>query len=85
MKLGVISSENSEASYVHAVELPMRMENNDVELRFSWSNDGVEWNEVDHVTEATMLNEWVSPHSSFTGTFRSSCCQDLSDRSAWAA
>jgi xylan 1,4-beta-xylosidase len=92
IKLGVISFENSKASYVHAVELPidsaeklfLRMENNDAELRFSWSTDGVAWNEVEHIFDATMLGDWVSPHSNFTGTFWGICCQDLSDRSAWA-
>jgi xylan 1,4-beta-xylosidase len=55
-----------------------------VELRFSWSTDGVEWINVNHVFETTMLGDWVSPHSNFTGTFWGICCQDLSDRSAWA-
>jgi beta-xylosidase len=31
-----------------------------------------------------MLGDWVSPHSNFTGTFWGVCCQDLSDRAAWA-
>jgi xylan 1,4-beta-xylosidase len=92
VKLGVISSENTEASYVHAADLPLvaaerlflRMENNFTELRFFWSTDGIEWHSVDHVFEATMLGDWVSPHSNFTGTFWGVCCQDLSDRSAWA-
>lgn len=92
VKLGVISSENTQVGYVHAVELPiaaaeklfLRMENRFAELRFSWSTDGVEWSSVDHVFDATLLGDWVSPHSNFTGTFWGICCQDLSDRSAWA-
>jgi xylan 1,4-beta-xylosidase len=92
VKLGVISSENTKAGQVHVVELPfaateklfLRMENNFAELRFAWSTDGVTWNDVDHVFEATMLGDWVSPHSNFTGTFWGVCCQDLSDRSVWA-
>jgi xylan 1,4-beta-xylosidase len=91
-KLGVISSENTRAGYVQAVELPiaaaeklfLRMEIDFVELRFSWSSDGIEWTTVDQVFDATMLGDWVSPHSNFTGTFWGVCCQDLSDRSAWA-
>jgi xylan 1,4-beta-xylosidase len=92
VKLGVISSENTRVGYVHAVDLPiaaadklfLRMEADVVELRFSWSTDGVEWIKVNHVFETTMLGDWVSPHSNFTGTFWGICCQDLSDRSAWA-
>jgi xylan 1,4-beta-xylosidase len=92
VKLGVISSQDTKVGYVHAAELPlvaaeklfMRIENNFAELRFSWSTDGVGWHRVDHVFEATMLGDWVSPHSNFTGTFWGVCCQDLSDRSAWA-
>ena len=92
VKLGVISSENAKSDYVHAVELPLaaaeklflRMEIHFAELRFWWSTDGVDWHVVDHVFEATMLGDWVSPHSNFTGTFWGVCCQDLSDRSAWA-
>ncbi len=92
VKLGVISSQDSKAGYVHAAELPLaaaekiflRMDNSFAELRFSWSTDGVGWHCVDHVFESTMLGDWVSPHSNFTGTFWGICCQDLSDRSAWA-
>jgi xylan 1,4-beta-xylosidase len=92
VKLGVISSENIKVGYVHAAELPLaaaaaihlRMTVDHAELRFSWSTDGAEWMNVDHVFDATMLGDWVSPHSNFTGTFWGVCCQDLSDRSAWA-
>ncbi len=92
VKLGVISSEDAKVSYVHAAELPiaaagklfLRIENRFAELYFSWSTDGNEWTKLDHIFEATMLGDWVSPHSNFTGTFWGICCQDLSDRSAWA-
>lgn len=91
VKLGVISSENTRVSYVHAAEfsaivagkLFLRMENDYSELRFAWSPDGVEWTTLEHVFDATMLGDWVSPHSNFTGTFWGICCQDLSDRTAW--
>jgi xylan 1,4-beta-xylosidase len=92
VKLGVISSENTKAGYVHAAELPLshteklflRMEVNFTDQRFAWSTDGLAWNAVDHIFEATLLGDWVSPHSNFTGTFWGICCQDLSDRSVWA-
>ena len=92
VKLGVVSSQDTRAGYVHAAELPLaaaekihlRMENHFAELRFSWSTDGVGWHRVDHVFESTMLGDWVSPHSNFTGTFWGVCCQDLSDRNGWA-
>lgn len=93
IKLGVISSENTRTSRCEVAELPLdagdriylRMENDFDQLRFAWSLDGVAWSVVDRVFEATMLGDWVSPHSNFTGTFWGVCCQDLSDRSAWAA
>ena len=92
IKLGIISSENTKASRYEVAELPvaagekmfLRMENNYAELRFAWSLDGKSWNVVDRVFEATMLGDWVSPHSNFTGTFWGLCCQDLSRRSIWA-
>ncbi len=92
IKLGIISSENTKASRHKVAELRitagekifLRMENNFAELRFAWSLDGKNWNAVDRVFEATMLGDWVSPHSNFTGTFWGVCCQDLSDRTAWA-
>ncbi len=92
IKLGVISSENTKVSRYEVVELPLdagekiyiRMENNFDQLRFAWSLDGEVWNEVDRVFEATMLGDWVSPHSNFTGTFWGMCCQDVGDRSIWA-
>ena len=92
LKLGVISSENNRAGYVHAAELPLaaaeglflRMESDFAELRFAWSTDGIQWNKLEHIFEATMLGDWVSPQSNFTGTLWGICCQDLSDRSAWA-
>jgi xylan 1,4-beta-xylosidase len=92
VKLGVISSESTKAGSVNAAELPLsaaeklflRMEVNFTDLRFFWSTDGLAWNAVDHIFEATLLGDWVSPHSNFTGTFWGICCQDLSDRSAWA-
>jgi len=92
IKLGVISSENTKASRYEVAELPstageniyLRIENNFAELRFAWSLDEINWNAVDRVFEATMLGDWVSPHSNFTGTFWGVCCQDLSDRTAWA-
>ena len=93
IKIGVVSSENTKASRHEVAELPadagdrifLRMENDREWLRFAWSLDGERWNEVDRVFEATMLGDWVSPHSNFTGTFWGVCCQDLSDRSAWAS
>ena len=92
VKLGVISSDNTQAGHVHAADLPLaaaqklflRMAIDFAELRFSWSTDGTAWHTVDQVFDATLLGDWVSPHSNFTGTFWGVCCQDLSDRSAWA-
>ena len=92
LKLGFISSENTKASRYEVAELALaagerihlRMENNFAELRFAWSLDGASWTTVDRVFEATMLGDWVSPHSNFTGTFWGVCCQDLFDRSIWA-
>ena len=92
IKLGVISSENTKGSRLEVAELPLaaggklflRMENHCAELRFAWSLDGQKWEWVDRVFEATMLGDWVSPHSNFTGTFWGLCCQDLLDRSIWA-
>lgn len=92
VKLGVISSENTSVCCFEVVELPLaaaeklflRMEIDFAELRFSWSTDGIDWHSVDQAFDATMLGDWVSPHSNFTGTFWGICCQDLSDRSAWA-
>jgi xylan 1,4-beta-xylosidase len=92
LKLGVISSENTKGSRYEVAELPLgagerlflRMDNDFTELRFAWSPDGERWNVVDRVFEATMLGDWVSPHSNFTGTFWGVCCQDLSDRTVWA-
>lgn len=92
IKIGVISSENDKARYVHAADLPLaaaerlflRMEMHYEELLFEWSVDGSKWNKIDHIFEATMLGDGVSPHSNFTGTFWGLCCQDLSTRSAWA-
>ena len=92
VKLGVVSSENNHAGCFDVVELPLfaadtmflRMENDHADLRFAWSTDSVEWHKVDQVFDATLLGDWVSPHSNFTGTFWGICCQDLSDRSAWA-
>jgi xylan 1,4-beta-xylosidase len=92
IKLGVISSENTKASRHEVTELPrlagnkifLRMENNFAELRFAWSLDGRQWTTVDRAFEATLLGDWVSPHSNFTGTFWGICCQDLLDRSIWA-
>ena len=92
IKLGVISSENTKGSRLEVAELPLaaggklflRMENHCAELRFAWSLDGQKWEWVDRVFEATMLGDWVSPHSNFTGTFWGLCCQDLLNRSIWA-
>ncbi len=96
IKLGVISSENTKASRLEVAELPvaagrgirLRMEMDHAELRFAWAPadavDGVGWRSVDRVFEATMLGDWVSPHSNFTGTFWGVCCQDLLERSIWA-
>lgn len=92
LKLGVISSENTKGSRFEVAELPLaagdklflRMECDHAELRFAWSLDGAHWNAVERCFEATMLGDWVSPHSNFTGTFWGICCQDLSDRTAWA-
>lgn len=92
MKLGVISSEDAQAGVFEvgvwdeeiADGIHLRMEIHQAELRFSWSFNGHEWHVVDKVFDATALGDWVSPHSNFTGTFWGVCCQDLSDRSAWA-
>ena len=92
IKIGVISSENTKASRFEAVELPasaglqlfLRMEIHHQWMHFSWSGDGVQWNRVAGDFEATLLGDWVSPLSSFTGTFWGVCCQDLADRSTWA-
>ena len=92
IKLGIISSENTKASRNEVAELPLsagnmiflRMEINFAAMCFKWSLDGNNWTTVDRVFEATMLGDWVSPQSNFTGTFWGVCCQDLSDRSAWA-
>jgi xylan 1,4-beta-xylosidase len=92
LKLWVISSENTNASRYEVAELPLaageklflRMENDFADLRFAWSTDGQQWNTVDRIFEATMLGDWVSPHSNFTGTFWGVCCQDVSNRTAWA-
>jgi xylan 1,4-beta-xylosidase len=54
------------------------------ELRFGWSLDSKNWQNVDRLFDATMLGDWVSPHSTFTGTFWGLCCQDLYTRSIWA-
>ncbi len=97
IKLGVISSENTKTSRLEVAELPieagqglrLRMDMDHAELRFAWSTGasrrGGSWESVDQVFEATMLGDWVSPHSNFTGTFWGVCCQDLLDRSIWAA
>jgi xylan 1,4-beta-xylosidase len=92
LKLGVISSENTNASRYEVAELPLaageklflRMENDFANLRFAWSTDGQNWCTVDRIFESTMLGDWVSPHSNFTGTFWGVCCQDVSNRTAWA-
>lgn len=92
IKLGVISSEDTKASRHEVAELPLqngcriflRMEMDFAELRFAWSLDGEHWQSVERRFEATLLGDWVSPHSSFTGTFWGVCCQDLFNRSAWA-
>jgi len=92
IKLGVVSSENLKASRYEVAELPLaageriflRLENDFAALRFAWSLDGKNWNPVDRGFEATMLGDWVSPHSNFTGTFWGVCCQDLFHRSIWA-
>lgn len=92
MKLGVISSENTRAELFEVAlldaedsgSLHLRMQNRAEELRFFWSTDGRRWQAVDRVFDSTALGDWVSPHSNFTGTFWGVCCQDLSDRSAWA-
>ena len=92
LKLGVISSENTKGSRYEVAQLALaagdtiflRMENKFAELCFAWSLDGKNWNVVERVFESTMLGDWVSPHSNFTGTFWGVCCQDLSNRTAWA-
>jgi len=92
LKLGVISSENTNASRYEVAELPLpdgeklflRMENDFANLRMAWSTDGQNWSTVDRIFESTMLGDWVSPHSNFTGTFWGVCCQDVSNRTAWA-
>lgn len=92
IKLGVISSEHLNASRFEAAELPakaaerlfLRMEMDFTELRFAWSLDGAQWQRVPRVFDATLLGDWVSPLSNFTGTFWGVCCQDLFNRSAWA-
>lgn len=92
IKLGVISSENTRVSRFEVAELPLaageriflRVRMTLTTLRFAWSSDGALWRPIPRDFEATMLGDWVSPHSSFTGTFWGLCCQDSSDRSAWA-
>ncbi len=92
IKLGVVSSENLKASRHEVAELPLaageslslRLECDFADLRFAWSLDGLDWRRVDRVFEATMLGDWVSPHSNFTGTFWGVACQDLLNRSIWA-
>jgi xylan 1,4-beta-xylosidase len=92
IKLGVISSEYDTMRCHEAEILPisagerlfLRMGMDRTELRFWWSPDGSGWNQVDRVFDATMLGDWVSPLSNFTGTFWGVCCQDLATRSAWA-
>lgn len=92
IKLGVVSSENTRASRYEVAEWPqtaggrlfLKMEQDREWLRFAWSLDGRVWTAVDRVFEATLLGDWVSPHSNFTGTFWGVCCQDLRDRTAWA-
>ncbi len=92
LKLGVISSENGKASRLEVAELPLaagerlflRMAIRFQWMRFAWSLDGAQWHDVDRDFDATMLGDWASTISSFTGTFWGVCCQDLSDRSAWA-
>ena len=92
LKLGVVSSENTRASRCEVAEFPreagtrlfLRMEQDREWLRFAWSPDGQAWHAVEREFDATLLGDWVSPHSNFTGTFWGVCCQDLLDRTAWA-
>ena len=62
-------------------KLFLRIMNRFAEFRLSWSTD---WTTVDHVFDATMIGDRVSPHSNFIFTFWGICCQDLSSRFAWA-
>ena len=92
LKLGIVSSENTKASRHEIAELPLeagqriflRSAMDFAELRFAWSLDGQQWTAVDRIFEATMLGDWISSHSNFTGTFWGVCCQDLFNRTAWA-
>lgn len=92
IKIGVVSSENQKASRFEVVELPtdagqdlrLAVEIDHTDLRFFWAAGDGGWHPVEREFEATMLGDWVSPHSNFTGTFWGLCCQDLFNRSAWA-
>ncbi len=93
-KLGVYSSENTKVSRHEVAEFPveaaaagvrLRMEMLGVELRFAYALGAAgAWQLVDRVFESTVCGDWVSPHSSFTGTFWGVCCQDMATRDAWA-
>lgn len=92
IKVGIITSDNNKVGRLEGKELPLeagekvhlKMTMNTHALNFHWSLDGEDWETIGQALDATMLGDWTSTLSNFTGTFWGVCCQDLLNRSIWA-
>jgi xylan 1,4-beta-xylosidase len=58
-------------------ELYLRAEFHDSELRFSWSTDGITFQGIGPVLDASILSDDNGVHWGFTGSFIALACQDL--------
>ncbi len=58
------------------VHLLVRLNGN--RLRFAWSSDGSEWQNIGPVLDSTILSDEYGTTSGYTGAFFGLCCQDMS-------
>jgi xylan 1,4-beta-xylosidase len=88
--LGIMKAENnaysepvggtSEINITGWERIHLRVEVRYDRMQFFYSRDGVEWNKVGGILDASTLSDETCKNGLFTGAFVGLCCQDLSGR-----
>jgi len=62
----------------------MRLKVEDRVAVFSYSNDGVAYNDIQHRIDVTTLSDDYADPLGFTGAYVGMMCVDMCDKTAWA-
>ena len=69
--------EEQRIALPHAGTVHLRASVEDDCLRFSWSLDGIDWQEIPVNIDCGALSDEAGHGANFTGTFIGVCCNDL--------